>query len=372
MATIAGKIFQGIGKGIGKFAQSGVGKFLGNTLGSALGSPMGIGGLISLVTGGIKGLKSFGKNVTNTMTQEQLTGAQREANAFNAQQAQVARDYETQMSNTAYQRGVADMQNAGVNPALMYGQGAAPAGTPNGAAADSVSPTAGDPVGMIGMIANLKLLNAQAENIKADTAQKRANTAKIQEETKNIQEEFNLIKANVRGANASADAQETINKFLNEQETYKTEALKWDAKKSRAEYRNTKQELNNLKATELNTLMDTYKKYHEAMLTLKETDLTEEKINEVKATIANINASTNLLGKDAQNYIFNHARQIKVSHSVGASLIKAGFNVSESGEVLVFPEDADKFRRIVQNTKTATPEDKAEAGKLPDDWTNTD
>lgn len=61
----------------------------------------------------------------------------REQNAFNSSEAQKQRDYETEMSNTAYQRAIADMKKAGINPLLAVQQGGA--STPSGASASSGS-----------------------------------------------------------------------------------------------------------------------------------------------------------------------------------------------------------------------------------------
>lgn len=53
--------------------------------------------------------------------------------AFNASQAQIQRDFEERLANTAYQRGVADMRAAGLNPYLAYSSGGA--FTPSGSSA---------------------------------------------------------------------------------------------------------------------------------------------------------------------------------------------------------------------------------------------
>lgn len=56
-----------------------------------------------------------------------------QANKINIQQAQVNRDWQERMSNTAYQRAMDDMKKAGLNPILAYAQGGA--SVPSGAQA---------------------------------------------------------------------------------------------------------------------------------------------------------------------------------------------------------------------------------------------
>lgn len=89
------------------------------------------------VLGGIAaGAGALGGGLLDTATSFYQNKKNRE---FSAVEAQKQRDFEERMSSTAYQRAVADMEKAGINPAMAFSNGGPGASTPTGSAAKSGS-----------------------------------------------------------------------------------------------------------------------------------------------------------------------------------------------------------------------------------------
>lgn len=157
-------------------------------------------------------LSGGARSLTDKITGARLTGAEREANEFSANQAAIdrafqaneaekARTWEQQMSDTSYQRQLADMQAAGVNPALALGGSASGASTPSspspsGASASSVSPDSGSSLGEILQLLSFKksmqMYDAQIDEYKASAEQKRADANNLNTQTGLLGEEFKL------------------------------------------------------------------------------------------------------------------------------------------------------------------------------------
>lgn len=156
---------------------------------SALRSGSGFFGVWDSIKGLWKGATNFYKKITGSG----LTDAEKSSMDFNAQQAQVNRDFQSAEAQkarqwqedfyTQYQSPQAQVrqyQNAGLNPALMYGRGATPAASAstasNGPAGDtaSVGLPVSDPSSLVQMVLGLAklpseidLMQSQADDFRA-------------------------------------------------------------------------------------------------------------------------------------------------------------------------------------------------------------
>ncbi|QCS36702.1 minor capsid protein [Capybara microvirus Cap3_SP_645] len=156
-------------------------------------------GLGSVISGG---LGFLGQMDTNATSQSNAQAA----NAFNAQQAQMNRDYQTEMSNTAYQRQVQDMEKAGLNPMLAYIKGGG-ASSPSGSVATATVPNYVSP---IQGAANYRLTSAQAAQTEEQKHLTRAQTDLTNAQYDNVLQTTEKIYKEARNLDTEQDRLKSV------------------------------------------------------------------------------------------------------------------------------------------------------------------
>lgn len=162
-------------------------------------------------------------------TGQTLSAAEQQANAFNAEEAQKARDWEEQqyLKYEAPKAMMDQYQQAGLNPALMY-EGYSPSAPMTDVSANSVSPDSESPImrdifGLVSGAMNLKmsmdknradisLIDAQKRNIESDTTGKDIDNSNKQ---RGYDLSFQLTEAEISEINqALKESDQRINESL--------------------------------------------------------------------------------------------------------------------------------------------------------------
>lgn len=115
---------------------------------------------------GVAALLGFGSQERTNRTNQKEAQKNRD---FQSDEAATSRRFAERMRNTEWQAGVADMQAAGINPALAYSQGGASAPSGANAGGTSTAPAGNSGASAMQMAAQtkqLKLLDAQIDATK--------------------------------------------------------------------------------------------------------------------------------------------------------------------------------------------------------------
>lgn len=288
--------------------------------------------LLGMLGNAVSGLLDVGKSVGMGFLNEyfynrqnrHLTGKEVEQNTFNAEQAQINRDWQQQMSDTANQRAVADMQKAGLNPALMYGNGNA-ASTPTGSNAQgsaSVS-QAPDMASMMAAIQQMKLTKAeiglkqsQAALNDAKAEESKVNAAQIVEMTENIKQQRKEIVSRVEGIDLDNKQKEILIKYADEQEQWKLNNLKKDYDVKEAEVAKFNKEVEKMDEEKKKIVQEVINLQEQVRLMMSQEHLNSSQANQCAAMIGQINEYTAILNKDNSHYDFNHMKTLSFKDGV--------------------------------------------------------
>lgn len=300
---------------------AGFAAFLSNIAGTALNS-----------IGNIFAAKAYNKYVNG-----ELTGKEREQNEFNAQQAQINRDYETQMSNTAYQRQVADMQAAGINPALaMNGNGAS---TPTGSNAQGTASVA-TPEG----IANAVAAYSQLAKTQAEV---RLLNAEAKDKEKGAEERgFNIeyLKTQIEGSNLDNEQKRIINTYFERKQQLDIANAEQDLATKEATEREIGVRINKMNVEQLHIFTDMLKNLENIELMKSQRRLNDKELEHMAQNIYFMQQQGRLLGIQADNYDLTNGVKLKLD--VGFGPFKAGseqyLTLPQLRQYLKAKEEAEK------------------------------
>ena len=208
-------------------------------------------------------------------TGQELSAAEQQANAFNAEEAQKARDWEEQqyLKYEAPKAMIDQYQQAGLNPALMY-EGYSPSAPMTDVSASSVSPHSETPI-----MSDMFSLVSGALNLKMSMDMNKANVRNMEQDTHLKQVE--------------AEGKSIDNK--NKQRAYdlQFESTEWDIKATQQKIEESKTKVNEMLQgiKESASRIDLNNKQIEIGDSTIELQGTQADLNRAKETLTNLDAA---------------------------------------------------------------------------------
>lgn len=227
-------------------------------------------------------------NLTNKYLENGLTDREREANAFSAEEAQKSRDFTEYMARNKYSIETQSMQDAGVNPAMVYGGGSLVPTASNGAQASSVAPSGGLS-DILPQLMALVRMPLEMQKLQADVEQTNADTARTQVETEGMTLQNEITQgtkdAIIELTNMEPEEKRaTIDKIVQEtkSEDIRTQILGVQLLQSKLDYDQNKR-MNDL-IFEMQQMQNNYQKFvndHQEAQWLKDYEKTCAEINDL-------------------------------------------------------------------------------------------
>lgn len=304
-------------------------------------------GVSSFMSEANTGNKGILGSLVNSWTGAGTTGMQDEMNAFNAAEAQKQRDYETMMSNTAYQRQVADLQQAGINPIMAASNGVS---LPSSVAASSVSPSAATfQMGqMLDLIKLKEMLPLEKEALRSQIKQTEADTDKTKAETFQIGINVERLKLDIENARLDNYSKGVLNTFLERQQNAELEMKNASADYYLSLVRRVDKEIEKMDYEECEIFMRCCDLQEHIQYLLSQEQLSAKQVEELSASIKKLNADTRLLGLQADNF-----DDLSVVGSSSTNFRGGPFSAGESHPVTLrdLKERAEKRKNELSESK---------------------
>lgn len=249
--------------------------------------------------------KWTGKDLTGAQIAENEFNAQEaeKARVFNANEAEKARQWEEQMSNTAYQRQVADLQAAGLNPALGYSANGAT--TPSGEAATGPAATAGSnnngmslgemlqglslPLSIMQQMADIDLTKAQEHKISGA-------------EIPNIQASTDKLRADIENVNWDAKTKEKMYSWIDRLNEATIAVQESSVEEMNAHVRQFDKQIEKMDYEELSIMYNILETQEQINYLRKQESLTDEQMNKLRAEVTKLQKESRLIQLNIDNF----------------------------------------------------------------------